>query len=170
MSRQDCAGKTRHLPHFYSIYCALNYLTFREGEQIRFFLAGFSALSPSPTWVQIKRGASAVCRSRNVGLRQSRAEQRDAPGELEATLCCSRARELSVWQPCALSGHTRTTATVFSGHLHYSKINALSILCLPTLDMCAASLLPQPKVGSPPPAARHATNEIKCLSQWCRIT
>lgn len=40
----------------------------------------------------------------------------------------------------------------------------------PTVDMCAASLLPQPKVGSPSPAGRHATNEIKCLSGWCRIT
>lgn len=132
-----------------------NYLTFKGKQQIRFFLADFPAITPSSTRVQIKRGASAVCRSRNVGPRRSTAEQRDAPGEPEATLCCCRARELNVWQPCALGGHARTTAAVFSGHLHYSKINALSILCLPALDMCAASLLPQPKVGSPPSAKRH---------------
>lgn len=78
-----------------------------------------------------------MCWSRNVGLRQSGAEQQDAPGKLEAKLCCSRARERCVWQPRALSGHSGTTATVFSGNLHYSKINALSIFCLPTHWKCA---------------------------------
>lgn len=50
MSRQDALEKYHHLPHLYLI-CALNYLTFTEKEQIRFFLAGFSALTPSPTRV-----------------------------------------------------------------------------------------------------------------------
>lgn len=53
-------------------------------EQIRFFLSDFSALTPSLSGLQIKRGAGAACRGGNVGLRQSRAEQRDAHGKPEA--------------------------------------------------------------------------------------
>lgn len=41
------------------------------------------------------------------------------------------------------------SATAFSRHLHYSKINALSILCLHTLDMCAALLPVLPRVSHP---------------------
>lgn len=41
------------------------------------------------------------------------------------------------------------SATAFSRHLHYSKINALSILCLHTLDMCAAPFLVLPRVSHP---------------------
>lgn len=54
-----------------------------------------------------------------------------------------------------------STATAFSRHLHYSKINALSILCLHLLDMCAAPVPQQPKVRSPSLPTRHTTNEIK---------
>lgn len=83
-----------------------------------------------------------------MGLRQSKAEQRDAPGKPEAKFIAAAGPESwLVWQPGALSGHARTTATVFSGHLHYSKINALSILCLPALDAHAASSHRQPKGG-----------------------
>lgn len=57
----------------------------------------------------------------------------------------------------------RTAATTVSGHLHYSKINALSIPCLRALDMCATQGPWQPKVGSPPQASRQTTNEIKWL-------
>ncbi len=41
------------------------------------------------------------------------------------------------------------SATAFSRHLHYSKINALSILFLHTLDMCAAPLPVLPRVSHP---------------------
>lgn len=45
---------------------------------------------------KIKRGAGALCQSRNASLRRSEAEQRDAPGKPGAKLCCGRARELCV--------------------------------------------------------------------------